>query len=279
MEKETLREAQHHGSPEYPLAVYNMNFKGQQLLASLHYHNEFELLVATEGTLCVQIEEKNYYLNAGQGIFINSGLLHTITNGTNLSCGFIAVVFDYSMLCGRQELVFTKYIRPLMNGTLLHEPTLTPSLCKSVEDICKSYAEDIFGSELHIKQNLLSVFHHLVKGSIRLELPAQNTKSTLVKEVLSYMKEHYAEPISLTDMAAHAHVSKEYLCRVFHSLSDSSPVDYLNRYRIGQSTLLLSQTDMSVSDIALACGFNHSSYYGKLFASYIGCTPSEYRRR
>ena len=97
--------------------------------------------------------------------------------------------------------------------------------------------------------------------------------------MLDYMKQHYQEPISLQQVAKEAHVSKEYLCRLFHRVSGYSLMEYLNRYRIRQSTFLLLQTEDRISDIALSCGFSHSSYYGKLFLDYIGCTPTEYRKR
>ena len=102
MERTSFKESLQHGSAEFPVAVYNMKFdKKQQMLASLHYHKEFEFLVITEGRICVQIEEKNYELKSGEGIFINSGCLHTITAGEdgNGQNGFIAVVFDDALIC------------------------------------------------------------------------------------------------------------------------------------------------------------------------------------
>lgn len=282
MEKTGLKESLRHGTPEFPVAVYNMKFDSkQQLLASLHYHNEFELLVATKGGICVQIEEKNYYLSEGEGIFINSGSLHTITAGDSKeeTRGFIAVVFDYSVVCSQQEATFNKYIRPLIKGTMEVQPLLERQLSGMLVLICKKYEENSFGNELYIKHCLLQVVYRLIKGATNTDFPVQSTKSILVKEVLEFIKEHYSEQISLKDMAEHVHMSKEYLCRVFRALSDLSPVEYLNRYRIQQSTVLLLQDDMKISDIALACGFNHSSYFGKLFFHYTGCTPSEYRKK
>jgi len=281
MERTSFKESLQHGSAEFPVAVYNMKFdKKQQMLASLHYHKEFEFLVITEGRICVQIEEKNYELKSGEGIFINSGCLHTITtegdgSGQN---GFIAVVFDETLICSRQESVFKRYIGPLKNGNLEVPLLLTKQCCEKLISVCDAYEESKFGSELYIKHCLLEVIYKIMEHAVRAEVSVQSAKSNLVKEVLEFIKEHYAEQISLTEMAEHVHVSKEYLCRIFHMLSDVSPVEYLNRYRIQQSTVLLLQADVRISDIALACGFNHSSYFGKMFLNYMGCTPTEYRR-
>ncbi len=282
MEKESLKEPLLHGTAAFPLAVYPMIFpKYQHSFAYLHYHTEFELLVATRGTLLVQIEEQCYTVPEGEGIFINSGLLHTITAPEEEPAGhgFLAVVFDYSLLCTEQEAAFRQYIQPLLLGAFELNPRLSVSACDLVRSICSMYESSAFGRELFIKHCLLHIFYLLVKDVTPGRLSLPNTKSTLVKETLDYIKQHYAEPVSLQQLADHVHVSREYLCRTFHTLSGSSPLEYLNRYRIRQSTFLLARTNQRISDIALACGFNHSSYFGKLFFQYMGCTPTQYRKQ
>ena len=281
MEKETLKESLQHGTTAFPIAVYPMNFlKDQQVLAHLHYHNEFELLVATKGRLLVQTEAETYSLSVGEGLFINSGLLHTITSATSQEeTGFIAVVFDYSILCREQDITYENYIRPLLNGSLDPNIILSPDVCSLVRELFSAYEAKEFGYELSVRHHLLQIFHLLLKDAKPSKHSAQSAKSAVIKTVLDYMKQHYQEPISLLQLAKEAHVSKEYLCRLFHRVSGYSLMEYLNRYRIRQSTFLLLQTEDRISDIALSCGFSHSSYFGKLFLDYIGCTPTEYRKQ
>lgn len=279
MDKTTLKETLQHGTPAFPVAIYNNTFdKYQQLLAYLHYHNEFELLLATKGALCIQLEENSYVLSEGESIFINSGCLHTITAHDGGEHGFIAVVFDYSLLCREHEAVFARYVQPLLTGRRKTLVKLPEEFGELIRDICAMYEERAFGYELCIKQSLLQVFYLLLKDGENTTNGMQNSKSLLVKEVLDYIKVNYEEPISLSLLAEQVHVSREYLCRTFRALSGSTPIEFLNRYRIRQSTFLLSQTDKSISEIAQTCGFNHSSYYGKLFLEYMGCTPGEYRK-
>lgn len=280
MEKNHLKEAMLHGTPSFPVAIYNNKFDKQYtLLAPLHYHNEFELLVATKGTLNVQIEEATYILSQGEGLFINSGLLHIINSNDDVDHGFIAVVFDFTMICTEHDSAFNKYIRPLINGTIKVPILLSKEICSLIYDIGSAYEASSFGFELYIKHSLIQIFHLLVKDSKITTLPIQNTKSILIKNILDYIENNYSEPISLQDMADYAHISKEYLCRIFNVMSDTSPVEYLNRYRIRQSTSLLIHTSRSISDISLSCGFNNSSYFNKIFLRHMGCTPSEYRKK
>ena len=280
MERENFREALQRGTTAFPVAIYNITFsRHQQLLAHLHNHNEFELLVATKGSLCIQMEENCFTIAPGEGIFINSGRLHTITAGGEGEHGFIAVVFDYTLICNEYEVIFAKYVQPLLTGSLKVEEKLPPEICERIHSICRAYEAEEFDNELYIKQCVLNIFYLLMKDAENTKPMVHSSKSLLVKEVLDYIRRNYGEPISLQLLADQVHVSKEYLCRTFRVLSGSAPIEFLNRYRIRQSTFLLAQTDKSVSDIAQACGFNHSSYYGKLFYEYMGCTPTEYRKR
>ena len=280
MEKENLKESLSHGTPEFPLAVYNMSFhKHQQVLAPLHYHSEFELLLATKGCLSVQIEETNYIVPEGHSIFVNSSLLHTINAYDNAEHSFIAIVFDFTILCSQYESSFHKYISPLIHNRLEVPTLLSAVASEHIRSISKHYETATFANELYIKHCLLEIFHLLIQNAKHKEISAHNEKSILIKEVLDYMQRHYAESVSLQQLADDVHISKEYLCRLFRTVSNSSPIKYLNRYRIRQSTYLLLQTNKSISEIAQACGFNHSSYFGKLFYEYMGSTPREYRTK
>lgn len=282
MEKELLKESLQHGTTAFPIAIYPMKFpKTQQVLAHLHYHNEFELLVATKGQLVVQTENETYSLSEGEGLFLNSGLLHTILSAehSQSDSGFIAAVFDYSLLCREQDIIYNNYIQPLLNGSYLPKARLCPEACTYIKELHQAFEARSLGYELYAKHCLFHIFYLLLKNAKPANLSGQNTKSVIIKNVLDYMAQNYQEPVTLQQMADRAHVSREYLCRLFHKISGSSPMEYLNRYRIRQSTFLLLQSEERISDIALSCGFSHSSYFGKLFLEYMGCTPTEYRKK
>lgn len=66
---------------------------------------------------------------------------------------------------------------------------------------------------------------------------------------------------------------------MFRRYLGQSPVDFLNEYRLRFSGHLLRSTELPVTEIALSCGFNHLSYFSKLFTERFGCPPREYRRQ
>ena len=100
----------------------------------------------------------------------------------------------------------------------------------------------------------------------------------LQRKMVSYIFSHFAERLTLEEIAASGRVSRSKCCLIFKKYLGESPIDFVNSYRLEKSCLELRNTTQSITEIALNCGFNHSSYFTKLFCRKYGCTPSEYRR-
>ena len=91
--------------------------------------------------------------------------------------------------------------------------------------------------------------------------------------------QEYARKIRLEDIARAASVSTSECCRDFKEILGQSPVDYLISYRVRMGEYLLTHTDKSILEIALAAGFSGSSHFSNTFTRYMGCTPLHYRKR
>ncbi len=278
--KNNYREMLAHGTDDFPIGIYHNHFpKGIQMLAPLHYHDEFEVFLVTEGCIYVQLEEQTFCLKEGESLFINSGLLHTIWTEESACHTFIAVVFHPGFLAEGSDIITKKYLQPLMDNKISVNPLLSRELSLKITNMADLYESEGFGFEIALKQLLLSCMYEILQGH-SYEMPSvSDTKRLLVKEVLDYIRDYYDTEITLQNLAESAHISREYLCRIFHEMSGNSPIEYLNRYRIEQSTEFLLYSKKNVAEIAQLSGFNNSSYYNKLFLRYMGCTPSEFRRK
>jgi signal transduction histidine kinase/AraC-like DNA-binding protein/ABC-type sugar transport system substrate-binding protein len=100
----------------------------------------------------------------------------------------------------------------------------------------------------------------------------------LVRQAMAYIHEHYAEPISRADLARHVALSENYLTACFRRELGVTPITYLNRYRVNQARQLLTDTDQSVTEIALQVGFSDSSYFSRVFRREVGLSPEAYRQ-
>ena len=100
----------------------------------------------------------------------------------------------------------------------------------------------------------------------------------MVKQMISYIQEHFADNITIQALTEHAHVSRSECFRSFRRYTGKKPMEYINEYRLLQAAGLLRDTNLSISEVGSSCGFGSSSYFGKLFRKKYGVTPLEYRK-
>ena len=102
-------------------------------------------------------------------------------------------------------------------------------------------------------------------------------KAEQLKPALEFIETHYGQNITLDEVASHVHLNPAYFSTLFKQSTGSSFKEYLNMVRIEESKRLLTNTDYSIIDIALAAGFDDQSYFSKVFKKYTGLTPRQYR--
>lgn len=95
---------------------------------------------------------------------------------------------------------------------------------------------------------------------------------------IEHIDAHYVEKITMERLCRCADLSEAHLCRLFKKHLGMRPMEYLNKKRIQKAKELLTSSYISVESAAAKVGFGSPSYFGKLFRTYEGCTPSEYRR-
>ncbi len=97
-------------------------------------------------------------------------------------------------------------------------------------------------------------------------------------DTLAYMEAHFTEEMSLDDLAAQAHMSKNHFIRLFKQHYNETPNRYLNQLRLDYAKELLRSTDRSMTDIALHCGFCDGNYFSRSFRQAEGQSPRSYRQ-
>jgi CheY-like chemotaxis protein len=107
----------------------------------------------------------------------------------------------------------------------------------------------------------------------RLSVDAQR----LVRLTMAYLHEHYAESISRWDLAQYACISEDYLTYCFRQELGTTPMQYLQRFRVNQAKLLLKNSQRSITEIALDVGFTDSGYFSRVFHRQTGMSPEAFR--
>ena len=98
-----------------------------------------------------------------------------------------------------------------------------------------------------------------------------------IKKAIEYVHENYDQNINIVDICDHLNLNKSYFCSIFKTATGYTFCHFLNHFRVEKSKKLLSNTDMSILDVAVAVGFNNQNYYSTVFKKFTGETPFSYR--
>lgn len=121
-----------------------------------------------------------------------------------------------------------------------------------------------------------------VEISRMLAVLAQYTTPTDVPSVITnamtYIKEHYSEPLTREILASKSNLSVRQFSREFKKYTSFAPHDYLIDYRLRQAKIFLISSEDSMEEIAYHCGFSSQTHFARTFRTRIGMTPSDFRR-
>lgn len=294
-----LKEVRLHGTKSFPCAIYRTRFAQKGTLVKHHWHDEVEILYFSGGDFRLEINMEQFNVRSECLYFINPGELHSIIAESTDAYIEDAVVFSPSILsfeaCDAAQMLL---IRPVREGSMLFprcivpgEPAFDPVRSAFLE-VMHSFGlamqeESLFidgavtedlTSQLYIKSALLRIL--AVLSAHALFTPAGKNHDRRVediKSVLTYIRENYAEKIRICDLAGLINRNEQYFCRFFKKAIGRSPMQYVNEYRIKQACRLLEQTDLSVTEVCLECGFGNLGNFLREFRRQTDTTPLQYR--
>jgi AraC-like DNA-binding protein/ligand-binding sensor protein len=126
--------------------------------------------------------------------------------------------------------------------------------------------------------NLLSIFaDHLALISNQLAVQAANAESPVMAQAKQFIREHYAEELSLHQVADTVHMSTHYFCKQFRKSAGMSYTGFVSRTRIEQAKNLLLNPNLRVSEIGYSVGFQSLNHFNRVFKKFTGQSPSHYR--
>ncbi|PYI57285.1 response regulator transcription factor [Paenibacillus flagellatus] len=106
----------------------------------------------------------------------------------------------------------------------------------------------------------------------------EETPDRSVEAIRDYIADHYQDDLSLTTLAAVFNFNPWYISRRFKELYGTTVITYLTELRIDKAKSLLTQTNMSVSEMAGKLGYADENYFGKVFKKQTGLSPLQFRK-
>lgn len=274
---------EHTGIPLYIRTADLAAYPGMS--APCHWHDDIEWVYIMSGKMSYYINGKRILLNEKDSLMVNARQMHYGCSYKGQDCRFLCILFHPSLF-GCNKALLQKYVTPVIENAdceYLHfhsEQTRGQEIAEYLEQIhcLKAGAADAY--EIQVIAVIFQLWSSLLQCR---ELVLQNSNSDgnsdleIQKNMVSFIYQHYAEQISLNEIAASGNVSRSKCCLIFKHYLQQSPVDFLNTFRLKTSCNLLRNTEKSITEIAFSCGFNHLSYFSKLFIKNFDCTPREYR--
>lgn len=282
---ENHREKTKHGTPLFPCAVYLDLYYGNSCL--WHWHDEMEIGYVHKGSLNVHVNDLCFTLHEGEGVFINTGVLHSYSGESGLKVAFPNILFLPSLVYGSEESIFwSEYLHPLSASVnlsyviLKHDVPWQSNILDKITQIMKEFEHAAFGYEFHIRSYLFEIILNIYRNNqIQIKEQVRNkTEIDRVCKMLSYIEGHYMNQIQIKQIADSAFISSRECLRIFQNVIGTSPKQYVIRLRIKKAKCLLSGTAMSISEISDCCGFQNQSYFTKTFREQLGITPAKYRK-
>lgn len=280
----SLKELTKHRTVVLPIACYETTIKKNiNGYIPLHWHDEIQFILIVKGEASFQINEEKLVLKEGEGLFINSGCLHMAEDQHNSGCVYICLNVSPHFVLS-QEL-YTTYVSPYIQATNLPFIFLNPSeqwgenILAAVLKINEYIHRKPAYYEMDITIQLTIIWRNLLDNGFQLEYDqTEIVRNKRMKQMLSWISAHYAEKITLDDIANAGQLSRSECCRYFKRTLNTTPLSYVANMRIQKSLVLLQGEEWSITDIAYQVGFNSTSYFIDKFRKSMNMTPLAYRK-
>ena len=279
---QNLRESTIHGTNDYPFVIYYMRNFRTAFSVSLHWHEEVEIIYVERGTLLLTIDKEHYTAGAGALFMVNSQTIHTMSV-EELDTVYYTLLFPLSFLQFHgKDAASRDYLIPLSEHTMLFPTEITnlplyTAMLADVKELIGLYHEKPNAYTLSTKCVLLRLICRFCSTGYIITSSYVSPYNMLHREILGYLNDNYNKTLNLETIAKHFHMSPKYISRYFKKTFHVTLTEYLTHLRLESSVNLLQTTELSITEIALSCGFSSCSYFNKKFKSAFGKPPTAYR--
>ncbi|MBE6956643.1 MAG: AraC family transcriptional regulator [Ruminococcaceae bacterium] len=238
-----------------------------------HFHRETEIVYVRSGELTCTLGADCYTMRAGDICVIPPNVVHNL----------------YTEQASR-SFVVKAYPAPNLTDIFLFHPIITADtplharLEQFILEIMREHSARPLCHETAVN-TLLNLFflllirnfeHHEVGSKLLLK---STHDSRFLTEINSFLDTHYAEPFSLSTVAAHFNYTPNYFCRIFKQTIGLTFWEYYTLYRLEKAVQFMSEhPKANISTVAAAAGFKNVRSFNESFKRFYRCTPSQHRK-
>ncbi|MFA6866001.1 MAG: AraC family transcriptional regulator [Clostridia bacterium] len=229
-----------------------------------HYHKQLELLYILKGNQKVNINNDSFELAEGDLIIVNPYELHEYKQN-----GVVSFV-----LCIPSR--FLEFFENYSGGMYFNTNYVKKSpVTKQIYSIMTELMDVCGSNDLIVYAKTLLLLSYMVEN-VGLQKMQKEQNSGINAVVVDYINDHYADNITLDDIAKYCCYSKYYISKTFNKMVNCNINDYINLKRIEAFIHLQSNNTSNISENALAVGFNSTRAFYTAFRKLYNLTPKEY---
>lgn len=167
--------------------------------------------------------------------------------------------------------VMIQFIKKIIRCSYYYKTDILQSL-----DLLLSELDRKFATLRHIEGSLLNIVQKYFERFDNEEINAFRAE---INKAVKYIRENYKKNITLTELSEYVGISKNHFCMLFKQETGESFKEYLNRLRINEAKILISEKNFYIKEVANEVGINNQRYFCKLFKEYTGSNPTHYKIR
>ena len=249
-----------------------------------HTHDYIEIVYMCSGSTTHIINGREINLAAGELLFLSRHAKHKIMRAEeqDIAVNFIVMpeFFENALsVIGSEETPLKKFISDSLTGSggpdYLHfKVSEVMPVQNLVENLIWTLLHDVGYKRSIYKATMELLFLHLLGDADYLVYDTSEDGAVL--QVLRYIEDNYRNG-SLSEAAEILHYDLYWLSREIKRKTGRNYTDFVQDKRLSQAVFYLTNTNMKISDIAIAVGYDNTSYFHRLFSARYGVSPKKYR--
>ncbi|MDY3918787.1 MAG: AraC family transcriptional regulator [Candidatus Limivivens sp.] len=252
-----------------------------------HFHTQYEIFYIVEGERVFFFHNREYIARAGDLILVDSDLIHMTKSASEEDEGHNRIILYIT----REKMEsYDRLFPALQMVQFFHDYYGVYHLDQEQQDLIRSLFRSLRHAltqkernyRLGIDFDILSYFFKLMSFVRRHQNltphDADKPKHQAAYGIADYLSQNCERTVSLDELSEKFYLSKYYICRIFKEVTGYTISEYTNIHRIRKAKRYLEETDMSISDITYALGYESVTYFERMFKTYMTLSPLKYRK-
>lgn len=238
----------------------------------MHYHPKMELVYCHSGSFQLYLDKNTYQVQPGMLAIISPLAVHGFSSSEVSRQTVLHIPEELRLQTETVSAFSPRYTGYLFDGT-------SPELHEVVEHIAGYMEQGDSQVASYYAMILLTLCSRQIQSGTDMCCVSESSIHPLLQEILSYIQNHYKEPLTLDILSDKFSIGKSALSRILNTGLQTSLPELLNKFRMLEAGHLISHTQLPITRIAVDVGYGSLCSFNRNFQKHFGVSPREYRKQ